>query len=390
MPEKILIASDSFKGSASSLEVGQAMAEGVRSVLPDAQIEVFAVADGGEGTVEAFATNAAGSIQSVLTVNPAGRPIEAKYFLSQDKSFAVLEVAQASGLTTVAEDDRRLLELSSFGTGLLIKSALDQCVKEIYLGLGGSATNDMGLGIAAALGARFTDASGQTIEPIPTHFKDIASIDLAQWDPRINQTRFILLADVTNPLCGPNGASAVFGPQKGASPADVAYLDQALTHVTQLIARDYDVILDDLVGGGAAGGMGAGLSFFLSAELRPGIETLLDLAHFSQALEGADLILTGEGRLDEQSIAGKVPIGVAKLANRYKVPTVALVGSFNGDLSAAYQAGLAGVFSISSGPMTLEEAMTSTLPLVTTTSRNLMTFYKTVNSISVHQGRSSL
>lgn len=376
MVARILIAADSFKGSASSLEVGQALARGVRSVLPQAVIEVFAIADGGEGTVEAFAQNSTGQLRKVSVLSPDHQPLTAQYFLSQTGDFAVIEVAQASGITRVSQDRRQILKLSSYGTGQVILDALDQGVSQIYLGLGGSATNDMGLGIAQALGAVFLDEKGQRLTPLPEKMMTIRQIDLTGLDARLHQVEVILLADVTNPLTGPQGASAIFGPQKGASPQEVVYLDQALSHLADLIETDFSCNLKSLVGGGAAGGMGAGLHFFLKGRIRPGIETLLNLSDFPQCLPQADLVLTGEGRLDHQSLAGKVPIGVAKLASTHQVPTVAIVGSTSGDLTSAYQAGLAGVFPILSEPMSLKQAMTRTEELLFQTSRNLLHFYQ--------------
>lgn len=376
MADRILIAADSFKGSATSLEVGQALARGVRSVLPQAVIEVFAIADGGEGTVEAFAQNSTGQLRKVSVLSPDHQPLTAQYFLSQTGDFAVIEVAQASGITRVSQDRRQILKLSSYGTGQVILDALDQGVSQIYLGLGGSATNDMGLGIAQALGAVFLDEKGQRLTPLPEKMMTIRQIDLTGLDARLHQVEVILLADVTNPLTGPQGASAIFGPQKGASPQEVVYLDQALSHLADLIETDFSCNLKSLVGGGAAGGMGAGLHFFLKGRIRPGIETLLNLSDFPQCLPQADLVLTGEGRLDHQSLAGKVPIGVAKLASTHQVPTVAIVGSTSGDLTSAYQAGLAGVFPILSEPMSLKQAMTRTEELLFQTSRNLLHFYQ--------------
>lgn len=376
MSDKILIASDSFKGSATSLEVGQALAKGIRMVLPNADIKVFAVADGGEGTVEAFAENSSGRQRQVEVLSPDGQKILAHYFISQDGHFAVLEVAEATGLTKVTSSASDILQLSSFGTGQLIRDALDQGVSEIFLGLGGSATNDMGLGIASALGVRFLDKAGTPLPPLPVHFKEIEAFDLTGLDKRLSTVSITLLADVSNPLCGPQGASYIFGPQKGASSETIVFLDDALSEVADKIERDYGINLKALPFGGAAGGMGAGLSFFLGASIQPGIETLLTLAHFSEALKEADLVITGEGRLDDQSLAGKVPIGVANLARQHQVPAIALVGSSSDNLSAVYEAGLTAVFPIVSGPMSLELAMERTLDLLTYTSQNLMRFYQ--------------
>ncbi|MFC6278128.1 glycerate kinase [Streptococcus moroccensis] len=379
---KVIIAMDSFKGSASSWQIGQAVKDGVLKSLPEADVQVLAVADGGEGTIAAFSHNLAGQRITVEATSPDGRLIEADYFLSEDSDYAVVEVAQASGITQIDDTDSQLLQYSSYGTGQVIAHALDQGIKRLYIGLGGSGTNDLGLGLLAALGLKAFNDSAQEVEMIPKHFSNITRFESGGLKPELRGVDIQFLVDVSNPLCGAEGASQVFGPQKGGLDEEIAYLDREFYRLAELLSPENPDHLRLLPGGGAAGGIGAGIYAFLASDkvsMVPGIETILSLAGFKESLTDADLVMTGEGKMDQQTLYGKVPLGVLQLAKLENVPAVAIVGSHSTDLSQLYDLGFAGVFSICPGPLTLETAMKNVLPLAEQTGQTLARFYKVVS-----------
>lgn len=342
--KKLVFVPDSFKGTMTSLEICEQMRCAARALWPQVQTEEIPVADGGEGSVDAFLGAVGGSKEFARVQGPYGEEMEAFYGLCG--STAVVEMAAAAGLPLVGEN-RHAERTTTYGVGQLIVCALEHPeVTRVVIGLGGSATNDGGCGAAAALGARFLDEAGNTFVPVGETLARIAHIDVSQMHPRLREVEVCAMCDIDNPLCGPQGASAVFGPQKGADPAMVRLLDEGLLHLAEVIRRDLGKDVLSLPGGGAAGGMGAGTAAFLHASLQKGIETVLAIARFEERARGADLILTGEGRIDGQSLRGKVVMGVAKKAASLGVPVAAVVGDIAEGAEQAYEEGVAGIFTI--------------------------------------------
>lgn len=368
---KIVIAPDSYKESLSALEVATAIELGFREIWPEADYVKIPVADGGEGTVDAMVAATQGRLVHVDVTGPLGKTIQAFYGLSGDERSAFIEMAAASGLEQVPAGLRDPLKTTSWGTGELIRHALDAGVEHIIIGIGGSATNDGGAGMVQALGAKLLDAQNNDIAHGGTGLESLARIDISQLDPRLAACRIEVACDVTNPLTGEEGASAVFGPQKGATPEMITRLDRALTHYAQLIARDLDVNVMDLAGGGAAGGMGAALYVFCGAQLRCGIEVVTDALHLDDCVAEADLVVTGEGRIDSQTIHGKVPVGVAKVAKRYNKPVIGIAGSLTADVGVVHEHGLDAVFSVIYTVCTLDEALKNASENVRMTARNV-------------------
>ncbi|WP_267370078.1 MULTISPECIES: glycerate kinase [unclassified Pantoea] len=368
---KIVIAPDSYKESLSALEVASAIEAGFRDIFPDAHYVKIPVADGGEGTVEAMVAATKGNIVRLKVTGPLGTQVEAFYGLSGDASTAYIEMAAASGLERVPAAQRDPLITTSFGTGELIRHALDKGVGHIIIGIGGSATNDGGAGMMQALGARLLDDRGQQIGYGGGSLPDLATIEIDALDARLRQCRIEVACDVTNPLTGKEGASAVFGPQKGATPALVQQLDKALTHYAAIIQRDLDIDVLHIPGGGAAGGMGAALHAFCQAELRRGIEIVTEALGLAEQVKDADLVITGEGRIDSQSINGKVPVGVASVAKRFNKPVIGIAGSLTADVGVVHQHGIDAVFSVLYSICTLDEALATAGKNVTMTARNV-------------------
>ncbi|ATM92887.1 glycerate kinase [Klebsiella aerogenes] len=368
---KIVIAPDSYKESLSALDVATAIETGFREIYPHAEYVKVPVADGGEGTVEAMVAATQGHIVQVSVTGPLGEPVNAFYGLSGDMRCAYIEMAAASGLESVPPTRRNPLLTTSWGTGELIRHALDAGVSQIIIGIGGSATNDGGAGMAQALGAKLLSAGQQQIAPGGGALETLARIDLSELDPRLADCRIDVACDVTNPLTGPQGASAVFGPQKGATAAMIERLDRGLQHFAQIIDRDLDIDVLNLEGGGAAGGMGAALYAFCGANLRPGIEIVTDALGLADLVADADLVITGEGRIDSQTIHGKVPVGVAKVAKRFNVPVIGIAGSLTADVGVVHQHGLDAVFSVLYTVCTLDEALANAAANVRMTARNV-------------------
>lgn len=368
---KIVIAPDSYKESLSALDVATAIETGFREIYPHAEYVKVPVADGGEGTVEAMVAATQGHIVQVSVTGPLGEPVNAFYGLSGDMRCAYIEMAAASGLESVPPTRRNPLLTTSWGTGELIRHALNAGVSQIIIGIGGSATNDGGAGMAQALGAKLLSAGQQQIAPGGGALETLARIDLSELDPRLADCRIDVACDVTNPLTGPQGASAVFGPQKGATAAMIERLDRGLQHFAQIIDRDLDIDVLSLEGGGAAGGMGAALYAFCGANLRPGIEIVTDALGLADLVADADLVITGEGRIDSQTIHGKVPVGVAKVAKRFNVPVIGIAGSLTADVGVVHQHGLDAVFSVLYTVCTLDEALANAAANVRMTARNV-------------------
>ncbi|MDO6407589.1 glycerate kinase [Pantoea phytobeneficialis] len=378
---KIVIAPDSYKESLSALEVASAIEAGFRDIFPEADYVKIPVADGGEGTVEAMVAATQGSIVRLTVTGPLGEPVDAFYGLSGDARTAFIEMAAASGLELVPTSHRDPLITTSFGTGELIKNALDRGVGHIIIGIGGSATNDGGSGMMQALGARLLDQQGNEIAYGGGALPQLARIEIAGLDARIRQCRFEVACDVTNPLTGEQGASAVFGPQKGATPELVQQLDRALAHYADIIHRDLDIDVLHIAGGGAAGGMGAALHAFCQADLRRGIEIVTEALGLAEQVHDADLVITGEGRIDSQTINGKVPIGVAQVAKRFNKPVIGIAGSLTADVGVVHEHGLDAVFSVLFGICSLEEALTNAAQNVRLTARNVAATIKVGNSL---------
>ncbi|GIC00480.1 hypothetical protein VCSRO191_0773 [Vibrio cholerae] len=354
---KVVIAPDSFKESLTAKQVCDAIQAGLARVWHDAKFVAIPVADGGEGTVQSLVDATQGRLVEVKVMGPQGKRVEAFYGMLGDNQTAVIEMAAASGLhhVPVAQRDPKLT--TSFGTGELIRHALDQGVTKLIIGLGGSATNDGGVGMLAALGARFTNADGDPIQLTGGGLHELTHIDLQDFDPRLQNCDILVACDVNNPLCGDKGASAVFGPQKGATPEDVQLLDGALRQFGLLTEKVTGKIVLESAGAGAAGGMGAALLAYTQARLRPGIEIVLETVQLAYQVSDADLVITGEGRIDSQTVHGKTPMGVAKVAKRFDVPVLALCGCTGDNYQAVYQCGIDAVFAAVPRAMSLEDAL---------------------------------
>ena len=353
---KLVIAPDSFKESLSAQQVASAIAEGWRTVYPQADIHLCPMADGGEGTVDAVLAATGGERRELHVRGPLGQPVAAHWGWLEDGQ-AVIEMAAASGLHWVEPAQRNACITTSHGTGELILAALDAGARRIILGIGGSATNDGGAGVLQALGARLLDGRGQPLAAGGAALAELQHIELDGLDPRLAQVEILVAADVDNPLCGPRGASHVFGPQKGASPEQVEQLDRALGHYADVMAAALNEDVRNVPGVGAAGGLGFAARAVLGASFRPGIELVAELSGLAQAMQGADLVITGEGRLDGQSLHGKTPVGVARIAQAAGVPVIALAGSLGEGYQRLYEAGIEAAFSLAPGPLTLEQAM---------------------------------
>jgi glycerate kinase len=352
---KIVIAPDSFKESLSAPDAAAAIARGVRAACPDADVVTIPMADGGEGTVAAVLAAAGGQWRSTRVTDALGFAVQAAWGWLGDDT-AVIEMAAAAGLEQVPADRRDPLRATSRGVGELIGAALDAGARRIILGLGGSATNDGGAGMLSALGLRILDSSGNLIADGGAALADAALIDTGALDPRLAAVRIEVASDVDNPLCGPHGASAVFGPQKGATQEQVRQLDAALTHFADLCTRTLGRDERDRPGAGAAGGLGFAAHAFLNAAFRPGVDVVAELGGLAEAMRGATLAFTGEGRMDEQTLHGKTPAGVARIASQAGVPVVALAGSLGAGYDKLYEVGITAAYSLASGPMTLAQA----------------------------------
>ena len=368
---KIVISPDSFKYSLSAEKVADAIAAGLADVFPQAQLVKCPMADGGEGTVEAIVAAGNGQLRRNQVQGPLGAPVEAHWGWLPDSHTAIIEMAEASGLQLVAPGQRDACISSTFGTGELIRAALDAGAQRVILAIGGSATNDAGAGALQALGLGLFDEQGQPLAHGGLALAGLARIDLAGLDPRLAQVRFEIAADVNNPLCGEHGASAVFGPQKGASPEQVQLLDKALGHFADHCARVLPGDVRQEPGSGAAGGLGFAAKAFFAAQFRAGVEVVAELVGLAEAVQGADLVITGEGRFDAQTLRGKTPFGVARIARAQGVPVVVLAGTLGEGYQAMYEHGVNAAFAITSGPMSLEDACARAEQLLTDRARDI-------------------
>ncbi len=361
---RIIVAPDSYKGSVSALGVAEAMERGIHAVFPDAEVVKVPIADGGEGTVEALVAATGGRITRTEVPGPMGGPVLAAWGVLGDGATAVIEMAAASGLPLVPRDLRDPRVASTAGTGWLLKAALDAGLRKMVVGIGGSATNDGGTGMASALGAAFLDADGRPLPQGGAAMARLDRIDLSGLDPRLAECEIMVACDVDNPLTGPRGASAIYGPQKGATPEMVQELDRALGVLAQVALRATGRDIAGLPGAGAAGGLGAGLLWFTPARLRPGVEIVLEATGFEALVAEADLVITGEGRTDAQTAMGKAPVGVAAVAQRHGVPVVCLSGGLGDGAEAVLSRGIGALASIVPQPMTLEACVSQGAALV--------------------------
>ena len=357
MYKKIVVASDSFKGSLSSLEVAGAAEKAIHSILPECEVVKVDVADGGEGTMEALRGTLGGQKLTLKVNDPLARPIQASYVILEDGVTAVLEMAAASGLPLLRPEERNPLLTSTYGTGQLIADALGRGCRRFLVGIGGSATNDAGMGMLEALGMRFYDAAGNVLPGRGGSLDKVETIDMSEVLEGLHESEFIVACDVDSPLYGPRGAAYVFAPQKGADASMVQILDKGLKHFSGVVLKTLGKDVSMLPGAGAAGGLGGGFVAFLNARLERGVEMVLDAIGFDSIIKGASLVITGEGRLDTQTLTGKTPYGVLKRAMKQGIPVVAIGGSVTLDQALAHEAGFAEVYGVTPEGMPLSEAM---------------------------------
>jgi len=355
---KVVVAVDSFKGSASSKDGAESISKGIHHYNKDINIKKVAIADGGEGTIDSIVDSLNGEYKYLDVRGPLGDTVSAKIGIIQN-NVAVLEMAESSGINLVSKDRLNPYEATTFGVGEMLKYVLDRGIREIYIGIGGSATNDGGAGMLSALGVKFYDATNKEIGCSPRELKNIYKVDISGLDKRILETSINVLSDVGNPLCGENGASHIYGPQKGAKKEDVLELDSILKKYGELINKIYEEDFSTRPGSGAAGGLGFALLSICKGKFAKGIEKIIELIDFDSIVKDANLVITGEGRIDSQSINGKTPIGVAKAAKKYNIPVIAVVGSSANDLNDIYEHGIDLVLDIINEPMSLDEAITN-------------------------------
>jgi glycerate kinase len=373
---RILIATDSFKDCLSSLDAGMAIRRGILHELIDAEIKVLPIADGGEGTLNALVTATNGKYISVCVHDPIMRTISAQYGISGDSETAFIEIAAASGIERLTEAERNPWNTSTFGTGELILSALDSGCRKIIIGIGGSATNDCGAGMAYALGARFFDGEGSETGFTGGEIGKVKCIDIAGFDQRIAHTQFIVACDVNNPLTGPQGAAYIYAPQKGANANMVRQLNENLCNFASCLHRTFHGGIESIPGAGAAGGLGAGLIAFADARLESGFQVVNREIQLDKYIQWADLVITGEGRIDNQTQYGKTPFGVALAAKKFDKPVIALAGSLGDGYTELYRNGFDAIFSIIDSPMTRVEALTNASELLERCTRSVIRLAK--------------
>lgn len=356
---KVLIAPDSFKGSIDALSAAQAIERGILTVDPETNTFLFPMADGGEGTMINLVQATKGTVVEVKSIDPLSRPLQSSYGITGDGKTAIIELATSSGIDLLKQEELNPLHTTTYGTGLLIKDAIEKGIKHFIVCLGGSATNDAGIGLLQALGYRFLDKNGVDIPLGAEHIHHIETINESNVMPQIQDVKFEIACDVTNPFVGKQGASYIFGPQKGATPEIVERLDQSFIHFADVIKSFNGKEISNIEGAGAAGGTAGGILAFLNAELKRGIELVVDFVNFKDIIEEneIDLIITGEGKIDGQTSGGKVISGIAQIAKSYDIPVIAIGGTVEMPLSALHEQGLTAAFSIANGPITLEEAM---------------------------------
>ena len=354
---KFVLASDSFKESMTSIEACSSMERAIKKVIKDAEVIKVPMADGGEGTVDALVNATGGEFIETEVLNPLGRKIKASYGILGDKKTAVIEMAKASGIELIKREERNPLITTTYGTGELIKHAIENGIKHLVIGIGGSATNDGGCGMLQALGVKLLDKDSNEIPFGGGSLDKIEKIDMSHIHTGIKDVTFEVACDVTNPFIGPTGASYVFGPQKGADPEMVKFLDNNLKHFAQKINEYLDIDIAEVPGAGAAGGLGGALLAFLNAELKSGIELVIKYIGLEEKVQGADYVFTGEGAIDGQTIFGKTPVGVSKVAKRYNIPVIAFGGKVSDDADNLFEEGIIALFSIMRGVESLDDAL---------------------------------
>lgn len=382
---KIIIAPDSFKESLSASAVADAIERGLLRAMPDAECLKLPIADGGEGTVDALINATAGKLVSVMVTGPMGSPVSGFYGLLGDGNTAVIEVAAACGLQWVAPADRDPLLATSYGVGELIRAALDRGVNKIIIGLGGSAVNDCGIGMLQALGCRCTTVVGEEVPWGAGGLDELAAIDISDLDPRLAQVSLLLACDVNNPLLGEQGATAIFGPQKGVTGQTAARIENNLARVASILKQHTGNDIASLQGGGAAGGMGATLQGVLKAEMYSGIDIVLNTLHFDALVREADLVITGEGRLDAQTSSGKGPAGVISRAHAQGCPSIALAGSLGSGYEALHELGLIAAFSLVPGVISYERALREAATLLESAAFNIASLWRLAASQPVRR-----
>lgn len=354
---KFVLAPDSFKESMTAKEAAEAMERGIRKVIPDAECIQVPMADGGEGTVQSLVDATEGKIVQALVKGPNGEKVNAMFGILGDGETAVIEMASASGIHLVKKEERNPLVTTTYGTGELIKAALDKGVKRIFIGIGGSATNDGGAGMIQALGARLLDEEGKELSFGGGALDNLCRIDLSGLDSRLKDTVIEAACDVTNPLTGKTGASNVFGPQKGASPEMIEILDKNLAHYAEVIRKELNIDIEDVPGAGAAGGLGAGLMAFLNAKLKRGVDLVIEYTHLEEKMKDADFVFTGEGGIDFQTVFGKTPYGVSTTAQKLNIPVVAFAGYIGDGVEVLYDKGINSIVGIMPGAASIEDAL---------------------------------
>lgn len=354
---RFVLAPDSFKESISAKNAALAMKKGILAVFPNAECEIVPMADGGEGTVESLVSMENGELIKTEVIGPLGQKVNAEFGLLKKEKTAIIEMASASGIELINKEQRNPLVTTTYGTGQLIKQALDNGVTRILIGIGGSATNDGGVGMLQALGVSFKDQNGAELSWGGGALNQLRTIDISGLDKRIKDVQIDVACDVTNPLIGANGASAIFGPQKGATPEMVVQLDQNLAHYAEMIKKELAIDIADAEGAGAAGGLGAGLMAFLNARLRKGVELVIEYTGLEQRIIGADFVFTGEGSIDGQTLFGKTPFGVASIAKKHSVPVIAFAGRIGKGVEPLYENGFSSIVGILKGVTSLDEAL---------------------------------
>ena len=369
---RIVIAPDSFKECLTANQVASAISDGIKKVIPEAEIISIPIADGGEGTVEAlvFATN--GKRIQVPSIDALNRPIQSFYGILGDGKTAVIEMAATSGIELLSPEERNPMITSTFGTGLLLKAAIEAGFTDIIIGIGGSATNDGGAGLAQALGFGLWDKNNNPIGPGGRSLSELHRINSSKVHPMLRSVKITVACDVQNPLLGPSGASRIYAPQKGATPQMLEVLEKNMTYFAQILTQEFGIDYSNISGAGAAGGLGAGLMAFCQAEMLPGFELISKLTNLEGYIQTASLIFTAEGKIDSQTTFGKTISGVALLGKRHQVPVIALAGIVSGDLSELYKKGLTSAFAIANRPLSLEESKTNATELLAATSEQIM------------------
>ena len=372
---KIVVAPDSFKGSLSAKKICDIVENVSNKLFEEVEVVKVPMADGGEGTVDSLTETLKADIINIEVKNPLGKPILATYGIF-DKTKAVMEMASASGITTVSDEERNVLEQNTFGTGEMILDAINRGVKTIYIGIGGSATNDGGIGMASAFGVKFLDENCKELKPVPSNLNKIVTIDSTQLDSRIREIEIIIMCDVQNPLLGPEGATYVFGLQKGITSENMQQVEDGMEHYIDLVETVLSVSVKNCPGAGAAGGLGAGMMAFTNATLKMGIQSIIEILEIEHKIKDADLVITGEGMMDSQSAYGKVASGIGGVAKKHQVPCIAIVGAMGKKAEVMYEHGITSIVTTVNGVMKLQEAIDCAAPLCYSAVERALRIYK--------------